>query len=64
MCATKLCKSPIRCHEARQHGGDQSQRIADRLSALACKEFGVDDQVPMYTCRQFKCDLDGLSVLN
>ena len=46
----RLGKSPIRCHEPRQHWCNQLDRIIDRLVAFAREDLGVDDEVPVNGC--------------
>src|SRR6266851_4404926 len=58
-----LGKSPVRCHEPRQHWCNQLDWITDRLTALAREDLGVDDEVPVNGCWQFNGDLDRFVVV-
>jgi hypothetical protein len=60
--ATKLRKGPIRCHETRQHGGDQLERIADGLTALVSKELSIGKQIAMHGRGKLKSQLHRLIV--
>src|SRR5260370_41939320 len=58
-----LGKSPVRCHEQRQHWCNQLDWITDRLTALEREELGIDDEVPEKDGGHYKETLPGMTSL-